>query len=104
MSMWNEATQKVMEEEARKARKEDRDRAELFSVMVNTPAWKAYVALLNVKIQECGDIVMIPLETLDKALGMENVKGTMKGLLLARDLPSVVIATSKEQGNGQDVD
>lgn len=77
--------------EARKADAEDKERAELFSVMVKSPGWQEYVALLNRRIQIFADSVLEPAGGLDGTIASEFVKGTMRGLLLARDIPSVTI-------------
>lgn len=80
---------------ARKANKEDRERAELFEGLVRSASWKSYVALLMGRVQAFSDVILQPAGTRDNVLLLEYLKGAMFGLLLARDLPSVTIEAMK---------
>ena len=82
--------------EAKRADRIDRERAEMFTSMVNSPAWREYVALLEFKIQGFADVILAPGGSVDALVGLEYVKGTMSGLILARDLPSVTIAAMEQ--------
>jgi hypothetical protein len=77
---------------SRAADREDRERIELFQGMVQTPAWKAYMSILNAKIQDCADRLTGPSNSLDGCIAGEYVKGAMSGLLAARDIPNATIA------------
>jgi hypothetical protein len=90
---------------SRLADRQDKDLAELLAGMVRTPAWKAFVGLLESRIQVCSDIVVSPCVGVDAAFGQEYVKGTMCGLLLARGLPDAIVDAIKQelgQGSGDD--
>lgn len=77
--------------EAREANRIDRERVELFEVMVKTPGWKAYRELLEKHIESQGSILLNPAGSVDGAILQEYEKGTMRGLILARDLPALTI-------------
>jgi hypothetical protein len=85
---------------ARSADKIDRERAELFTAMIKTPAWIEYVSLLNMRLQGFADQVLSPSGSVDAMIGLEYVKGTMSGLVIARDLPSVTIAAMDQLRRG----
>jgi len=82
--------------QARKADKIDRERIELFEMLVKTPGWQAFVEILNAKIQLFADQVMSPAGTRDGLVALEYVKGAMSGLIMARDIPSVTIAAKPD--------
>lgn len=77
--------------DARSADRVDRERAELFGAMIRTAAWQEYIAILEAKLQGMADEILRPSQSVDAMVGMEYVKGAMSGLILARDLPSVII-------------
>jgi hypothetical protein len=79
----------------RLADKIDRERVELFQILVNHPAWKVYIELLGTLIQQTADEVIAPAGSIDRAVALEYVKGALSGLIRARDLPSSIIATMK---------
>jgi hypothetical protein len=81
---------------ARAASKVDRERLELFQKLVTTPAWGAYIGLLNAKIQMFADQLLVPSGSVDGCVAQEFVKGAMSGLVMARDIPDAIIA-AKEQ-------
>lgn len=81
---------------AKAANKEDRERAALFAVLVNSPGWKAYVLMLERKMQEKADRILQPSRNIDGCVELEYEKGALSGLVIARDLPSVTIAAAKE--------
>src|ERR1700704_10332 len=81
---------------AKVADKEDRERAELFQALVVTAGWKAYVSMLERKMQEKADVILQPSKGVDGCIALEYVKGALSGLVIARDLPSVTIAAARE--------
>lgn len=85
-----------LQKQGRAADKEDRERAELFAAMLQTPAWKFYVSLLDKRIQAHADVLMGPAVSVDRAIALEYVKGAMSGLVMARDLPSVIVTAIKD--------
>lgn len=87
---------KELVEEARKANREDLSRIELFEGLQRHPGWAAYVELLNARIQTLADSVLAPSGSVDGAIALEYVKGTMSGVIIARDLTSIIIA-AKDQ-------
>lgn len=89
-------------EEARRSQKLDADRAEYFEVMVKTPGWAQYVAMLAQRIQEQADMLMVPATKVDDIVGIEHTKGVLKGLIIARDLPTIAIEAARREV--QDVD
>jgi hypothetical protein len=80
---------------SRLANKIDKGRAELFEQLVKSPAWEAYVEILSSRIQMFADMVLAPAGSADNAIGLEFVKGAMSGLIIARDLPSVIVMAMK---------
>lgn len=82
-------------ESARKADKIDKERIQFFEAMVKSPGWPIYLELLNLRIQAFADAVLAPAGSVDGAVALEYVKGTMSGLVIARDLPSVIITAMK---------
>jgi hypothetical protein len=89
--------------EARRASKIDRERIEFFESMIRTPAWLAYMELLEAKIQMLADEILGPARSVDGMVALEYLKGTMSGLVIARDIPSVTIA-AKDQIRQQPVE
>jgi hypothetical protein len=79
-------------EDSRIYDKVDRDRAEIFERMVRTPAWLLFVELVNDIIETRGAELLSPAGSIDGVLAGEHLKGSMSGLIMARDLPSVIIA------------
>lgn len=89
---------------ARANAKLDKEFAEAMAELERFQPFQIYKALLAKKIQTCGDELMLPLKDFDAALLQEHVKGTMNGLILARDLPSVTIAAMKDSSAPQTED
>lgn len=90
--------------EARKAKKIDLERADAMTALITKPEWAVYVELLTPRIQNFADQLMAPLSTMDATLGQEYLKGAMSGLIIARDLPAVIIAAMKELRPAKDED
>lgn len=87
-------TDQEIREELRK-QKFDRERAEAFGRLVATEAWQWYVELLNNNIGERTAMLLEPVED-GKHLASEHNKGTVYGLIYARDLLPHIIAVAKE--------
>ena len=81
---------------ARAADKIDRERGELMQVLIQTPAWKAFSELLGFRIQNFADSVLGPSGSINGMVAQEYLKGAMSGLIIARDLPTIIIAAMKE--------
>ena len=79
----------------RAAEKIDRNRAEAFELFSKNESWKLYTELLNSKIQLFADAMLTPAGSVDGAVALEFVKGAMSGLIMARDLPSVIVGAMK---------
>jgi len=77
--------------EARKANKEDRDRVEAFRDLFRLDAWKFYQSLLDSRIQVMSERLLQPAAGIEGVLTSEYLKGAMYGLMLARNLPSVIV-------------
>lgn len=82
--------------EARAADKEDFERAELFAVLIKVPGWEKYIQLIDRRIQLLADAILEPAGGLDGVISFEFIKGTMRGLLIARDITSVTIAAVEQ--------
>lgn len=82
--------------DSRAADRVDRERAELFEALVKTPGWKVYTDLLNQKIEDLGSVILGPAGSVDGAIGLEYQKGTMRGLIIAKDLPHLTILGAKQ--------
>lgn len=95
MSVERDRVIEDLRRQARAADREDKGLAELFEGMVLTKAWKAYMDLLNKRIEDLGATVLTPASSMDALIGLENEKGAMRGLIIARDLPSATIAAMK---------
>lgn len=80
-----------LQRNSRAADREDKERAQLFRGMVNSPAWKLFIELLEAKLQLHADIMLQPALSMEGMIAREYIKGAMSGLVLARDLPSVII-------------
>lgn len=81
--------------ESKKNAAVDRRRAEIWEVMLKTAAFQEYLAVLNVIIESLGAQLLTAAKSVDDCIVAEGTKGTMRGLILARDLPSISIAQHK---------
>lgn len=88
---------------ARLADLKDKERADLFASLIKNQAWLAFYELLNLRIEAQGSLLLNPAGSVDGVLVGEYEKGTMRGLIIARDLPSLIIeamkALASETGN-----
>lgn len=79
-------------EDSRIYDKVDRDRASIFEGLVRSPGWILFVELVNEIIEHRGAELLAPSGSIDGVLAGEHLKGSMSGLIMARDMPSVIIA------------
>jgi hypothetical protein len=103
MSDWEKQMAELVKQ-AKAADKEDKEAAQLFQVMIQTPAWKEFVKKLERRQQMFADSLLAPAGSLDKCIGLEWIKGALSGLIMARDLPSITIAAAKELRKAEDDD
>jgi len=88
---------------SRQADREDRELTEFMQSLVASPAWRAYNGrVLGPRLQSFGEILLQPSGSEDGAWRSEFVKGALYGLCLARDLPSVIIASMKKPTPAED--
>lgn len=80
---------------SKKANKEDKELADLLSMLLKSKAWEAYEKLLASRIQSYSDYVLRPAASVDRAMALEYVKGAMSGLIMAQQLPSVIVEAMK---------
>lgn len=85
-----------LQREGRAANRKDRERAELFEGMLKSPAWLEYVALVDSLLQACADQLVEPASGMDGLVKGEYIKGTMKGLLLAKSICEDTIKAIKQ--------
>jgi len=76
---------------SREAMAQDRKRRDAFEGLLKHPGWKEFQELLNLMIGERSAELLSPAGSVDKMIALEFVKGTMNGLILARDLPKIII-------------
>lgn len=99
---------KQLLDDARKALREDREKIELLEILVKHPGWEVYLGILRAKLQMFSEQILAPAGSQDGLVVQEYVKGTMCGLIIARDIAAVTIA-GKDQlkqpvGEEEDVD
>lgn len=75
----------------READKIDKERADTFEGLMKHPGWKLFTDLLDIRIAGLGESMLEPSNSVDGMVALEYVKGTMRGLLLARNLPQLTI-------------
>lgn len=85
-----------LEKKFREQLRQDRKIKEAFEVLARNDSFQVYLGVLNSMIELRGTDVLAPAGNVDGAVALEYVKGTMYGLILARDLPSVTIASMKD--------
>lgn len=91
-----------LQKQSRDARRVDRERADLFTVLLRHPAWKLYVELLEAQLQARADVILAPAGSIEGMVTLEYVKGAMSGIILCRDLPSTIIADMKSASSGDE--
>lgn len=101
------ATIRELLKDSRAADKVDKELATAMQGLISRPEWQSYYALLQRQIETRGTVILAPAEGVDGAMLLEHVKGTMRGLLLAQNLPSLIInamQTSASATDGEDDD
>lgn len=87
---------------SREADRIDRRRAELFEPMMKSAAWAEYQSMLKEKIERFSEQLLAPSASMDGMVASEWIKGAMSGLIMARDITSVTLATVEAmRSNGQ---
>lgn len=92
---------KELVKESRAADAEDRRRADLFRKMTQSEAWIEYVRLIDAKLQEFSDQLLMPSGSWDGMVKSEYIKGAMSGLLIARKIASVTIGIGERLSRAQ---
>ena len=91
---------------AREAEKEDKEYREACEALSKFPPWLVYRNALNRRIETLGMSVLSPLDSVLGVTKAEYDKGTMYGLILARDLVEVSVqemnAARQTDGEGDD--
>lgn len=95
--MLNNPNLEELKKQAIVADKEDRERGEILQSFVKHPGWALFLALVEKNMQAAADMLMQPEQTLERdGMNSEYLKGTMRGLIIARDIPSATIAGMKD--------
>lgn len=79
---------------SKEALEKDRRRKDAFEGLIRHPGWREYQMLLATMIQARADEILAPAGSAEKAMLLEFVKGSMNGLILARDLPSLIVEST----------
>ena len=85
-------TRGEMEKAAREAAREDREKIEACQALLRNPHFLLFMKMLNNVIDGLGVEVLEPAKTMDDCVALEGVKGTMRGLIRARDLAHATVA------------
>lgn len=90
--------------QAREADREDRKLAEVLSLLVHHSSFSALQSLLNKRLQSLSEEMLAPANSVDRLIAQEYLKGAMFGLILARDLPTIIVdslaTTAKDENDG----
>lgn len=101
---FTEATENLLKQ-GKKADAEDKELAEILGALIKHPGWPTFAAALTRRIQGCSDLLLKPVAGLDGTYYVEWLKGCMSGMILARDLPQLIVEQMAEvampQGQGQ---
>lgn len=76
---------------SRKADAEDCALVESLEIVVRHTHYQALLELYNKRIQGLSEELMAPAGSVDGMVALEFVKGAMFGLILARDLPHIIV-------------
>lgn len=76
---------------SREALTKDRQRRDAFEGLLKHTGWGVFQELMNSMIEQRAQQILAPAGSVDGAMLLEHVKGTMNGLILARDLPSLIV-------------
>lgn len=93
-----------LRESARAADREDAEKREACAALVKNPNFLVYTNMLNKMIEDLGMTVLEPAQNLDACVALEGIKGTMRGLIRARDLARVTVATIPEGRTGMEIE
>jgi len=83
---------------------EDKELVELARALESSAVWKRYCEVLTEMANSLGGELLFPLQSLDATYIQEYTKGTIKGLLFATTMPSVLLeqaaalAAEEEEG------
>jgi hypothetical protein len=86
------------------AQRVDKERAELLNGLMKHKGWQIYWELLNNLVNSRAQKVLAPGLSVDGMVALEFEKGAMSGLIMARDLPSVIVQvmnTSEAPSDGE---
>lgn len=82
---------------SRKATKEDVQLADALEALIKHPSWGPYAnQVLGARIQNLGELILQPAGSTSGAWKTEFLKGALYGLCLARDMPSVIVASMRD--------
>ncbi len=82
---------------SRQATKEDLELVEAMEALCRTPGWRIFVSrVLAPRVQGVGELILQPAGSTSGAWRTEFLKGALYGLCLARDMPSVIIASMRD--------
>lgn len=81
---------------AKAAQKKDDELKEACQALRNYEPWKVYRAHLNRIVEQNASNLMQPLQSMDAVLLEQYIKGTMNGLILARDHVDVILSPERE--------
>jgi hypothetical protein len=82
---------------SRKATKEDIQLSEDLQALMAHKGWSQYLnQVLGTRIQALGSLLLEPSGSSDGMVRSEFLKGALYGLCLARDMPSVIVASMRD--------
>lgn len=93
---------KDIESETRALAREDKETVELLGGLLRNPGFVRFCELLNKMTDARGAEVLSPAGSVDGAMRLEHVKGTMNGLILARDLASAIVQSNRAEKDSSD--
>lgn len=70
--------------------------AHLLKTLIETPSWKAYVEMLQTRVDYEASTALSRTEGIDQIFAKEFAKGTFAGLRLAMTLPTITIGTAQD--------
>jgi hypothetical protein len=91
-------------EAQRAERAKIREDAELFDAMIATPAWKRYIALVEVVGQNFYRGLMEPLADASQVTKTEYTKGVLVGLSTATTIPQMKVREAQELRGTTDIE
>lgn len=89
--------------QAREADREDKKLSEALALLVRHSSFPALQNLLNKRLQTLSEEMLAPANSVDRLIAQEYIKGAMFGLILARDLPVIIVdslaTTAKDEND-----